>query len=415
MPTIAYLANQFPSPVEPYVVDEILALRKIGVEVVPCSAWQPRPSTDPRESLLARETLCLMSSNWRAMLYGAWLCLCRLPTLWDFLARVLFHGPESPPRRLKALCHTALGAYAAHVLAARGVHHIHVHHGYFAAWVAMVAARLLGISYSMTLHGSDLLVHNAYLDVKLSQCSTCFTVSEYNRKYILTRFPALTSTRVVVQRLGVTPPLPTYTHLPTVTPSPCFVMLAVGRLHPVKNHAFLLKACSLLKERGLDFICLIAGEGPERPNLQREVQKLDLKREVKLLGHVAHEALKQLYPIVDLVVLTSHSEGIPLTLMEAMACERLVLAPGITGIPELVIDGETGFLYPAGSITTFAERVETIHDSFSRLSSIRNSARKHVMTYFNQAANLENFTSTLVSQIPSSRQSYHAHPLLQQI
>jgi colanic acid/amylovoran biosynthesis glycosyltransferase len=415
MPTIAYLANQFPSPVEPYVVDEILALRKTGVEVVPCSAWQPPPSTDPRQSLFARETLCLMSSKWRVMLYGAWLCLCRLPTLWDFLARVLFHGPESPWRRWKALCHTALGAYAAHVLAGRGVHHIHVHHGYFAAWVAMVAARLLGISYSMTLHGSDLLVHDAYLDVKLSRCRTCFTVSEYNRKYILTRFPALTSTRVVVQRLGVTPPLASYRQSPPVTPSPCFVLLSVGRLHWVKNHAFLIKACSLLKERGLDFICLIAGEGPERANLQRQIELSDLKREVKLLGHVSHETLEQLYPIVDLVILTSHSEGIPLTLMEAMVCERVVLAPGITGIPELVIDGETGFLYPAGSITAFVQRVETIHNSFSRLTSIRNSARRHVMTHFNQAANLENFTSTLVSQIPSSRQSYHAHPVLQQI
>ena len=57
MPTIAYLANQFPSPVEPYVVDEILALRRAGVEVVPCSAWQAPPSADPRQSLFARETL----------------------------------------------------------------------------------------------------------------------------------------------------------------------------------------------------------------------------------------------------------------------------------------------------------------------------------------------------------------------
>src|SRR4029079_9284450 len=201
MPTIAYLANQFPSPVEPYVVDEILALRKAGVEGVPCSAWQAPPSADPLQSLFARETLCLMSSKWRVMLYGAWLCLCRLPTLWEFIARVLFQGPESPLRRLQALCHTTFGAYSAHVIHGRGVHHIHVHHGYFAAWVAMVSARLLGISFSMTLHGSDLLVRDANMDVKLSHCGTWFTVSEYNRKYILPRFPALTSTRVVVQRL----------------------------------------------------------------------------------------------------------------------------------------------------------------------------------------------------------------------
>ena len=112
-----------------------------------------------------------------------------------------------------------------------------------------------------------------------------------------------------MQRLGVTPPRASYRQSPPVTPSPCFVLLAVGRLHWVKNHAFLIKACSLLKERGLDFICLIAGEGPERANLQRQIEISDLKREVKLLGHVSHETLEQLYPIVDLVVLTSHSEA----------------------------------------------------------------------------------------------------------
>ena len=70
-----------------------------------------------------------------------------------------------------------------------------------------------------------------------------------------------------------------------------------------------------------------------------------LERDVELLGHVPHSQLANLYAQCDAVVLTSRSEGIPLVLMEAMAHARIVIAPRITGIPELVRDGDTGFLY----------------------------------------------------------------------
>src|SRR6478672_6848454 len=66
---------------------------------------------------------------------------------------------------------------------------IHVHHGYFGSSIGMTAARLLNIGFSMTLHGSDLLRNASYLDLKLAQCDFCVTISEYNRNYILQRFP----------------------------------------------------------------------------------------------------------------------------------------------------------------------------------------------------------------------------------
>ena len=67
----------------------------------------------------------------------------------------------------------------------------------------MVAARLLDVGFSMTLHGSDLLLHGSYLDVKLESCALCLTVSEYNRRYILQRYPTVDAEKVVVARLGV--------------------------------------------------------------------------------------------------------------------------------------------------------------------------------------------------------------------
>lgn len=415
MPTIAYLANHFPSPVEPYVVDEILELRKRGVDVIPCSAWPAKPGSTPQYRLLARDTLNLIALRWRLVSCALWTCLWKLPSLSEFLGRILFRGNESLGRRLKALVHTALGVYYAILLKGHEVQHIHVHHGYFSAWIAMVAAHVLKIGYSMTLHGSDILVHNAYLDIKLKKCSTCFTISEYNRRYLLARFPSLDREKLIVQRLGVDTSKQENGALPILRSGPCLAILAVGRLHQVKNHGFLVDACAQLKQRGMNFVCMIAGDGPERRRLQQQIARLGLESEVKLLGHLEHADLDALYPLIDLVVLTSRSEGVPLVLMEAMACRRVVLAPAITGIPELVQPGKTGFLYEEGSLDDFLAQVEKIRLTLSHLTALQDAARAHVVLNFDRSKNLESFVSLLLSQISQESQEYHAHPVLQQI
>lgn len=415
MATIAYLANQFPSPLEPYVVEEILELRKRGVQVIPCSAWHVKRVSIPQHGLLARETLCLLRPRVGLWLRSFGVCFWKLPILWGFVSRALIRGNESPARRLKALAHTWVGVCFALLLSEREVDHIHVHHGYFSAWVAMVAARLLDIGYSMTLHGSDILLHDAYLDIKLQQCSRCFTISEYNRQYLLRRFPGVSARKLTVQRLGVQVVIDSYAPPPSLNPATCFTILSVGRLHEVKNHDFLIQACARLKSRNLNFLCMIAGEGPERHSLERQISTLGLEHEVKLLGQVAREDLDALYPMVDLVVLTSRSEGVPLALMEAMAWGRVVLAPKITGIPELVIDGQTGFLYGQGSLEDFVSQIESIRESLPNLGLLQESARFHVLSHFNRCTNLDSFVSLLLSQIPRQGRRRHAHPVLQQI
>src|SRR5262249_45237032 len=152
------------------------------------------------------------------------------------------------------------------------VSHIHVHHGYFGSWIVMVAARVLDIPYSMTLHGSDLLLSAAYLDVKLRHCQYCLTISDFNRAHLLNRYPQVDLEKIRVHRMGVDCRASSLVS-PRVTGS-SLAMLAVGRLHPVKDHAFLIRACRLLKERGLKFCCRIAGEGETRPLLERLIRDL---------------------------------------------------------------------------------------------------------------------------------------------
>jgi colanic acid/amylovoran biosynthesis glycosyltransferase len=164
--------------------------------------------------------------------------------------------------------------------------------------------------------------------------------------------------------------------------------LAVGRLHPVKDHAFLIQACWLLKCRGLRVFCGIAGDGPERQSLEGMIRDFDLQREVSLLGQLSRTRLDDEYNRADLVVITSRSEGIPLVLMEAMVRGKPVLAPAITGIPELVVDGKTGFLYRAGSLDDFMARVALVINTQSALGPLLLAAREHVLKHFNRKTNL---------------------------
>ncbi|HEX8925935.1 MAG TPA: glycosyltransferase family 4 protein, partial [Terriglobales bacterium] len=383
-----------------------------GVAVTACSVRRP--------SMPDSSTVYLFPLQFSKCLAATWLLLRRFPRIRDLVARAL-RGPEPISRRMRALAHTWLGAYCAAVLKTSHPDHIHVHHGYFASWVGLVAARFLGVGFSMTLHGSDLLLRADYLDIKLKDSNFCFTVSEFNRGYILDRYPWIAPDKILVQRLGVDPNL--WKPLPMPVRDRSFHIVSVGRLHAIKNHGFLLLACHSLKSAGVKARCTIAGDGPERASLEQLVARLGLQAEVTLAGHIPRRELPSLYTAADVVVLTSRSEGIPLTLMEAMAMERVVIAPAITGIPELVLHGHTGFLYRPGSLEDLLLQLRIGVNRGKRLAQIRRGARQHVIRNFNKRINLAHFAKTFLSRVElqSRHGTYitqdqaHENPVLQQI
>jgi colanic acid/amylovoran biosynthesis glycosyltransferase len=433
MLTVAYLANQFPAPVEPYVGEEIEELRKRGVRVIAGSVWKARTARDG----VQEADVVLLSLGLGILLRGTWLCIRHSQQLSGLIWRIIFKGKEGTFSRAKALVHTWLGACYAAMLKDRGVNHIHVHHGYFGAWVGMVAARILQCGFSVTLHGSDLLLRGLYLDVKLTNCAFCLTVSDYNRHYILEHYPEIQPVRVLVSRLGVQLPQDTISR----THNERLTLLSVGRLEAVKNHTFLVQACARLRDDGIAFDCSIAGEGRERRKLERLIRKLGLEDHITLLGHVPREQMDSLYDRADVIVMTSRSEGIPLALMEAMARGKIVLAPAITGIPELIA-GKAGFLYEPGSLDDCVARLLFIHSlmnrssvrtqnraghgpkkapgrvllALRRLDWIRHAARVQVRHNFNRQKNLESFADLFLRlTTPQTEKTAHENFVLQQI
>ena len=121
------------------------------------------------------------------------------------------------------------------------------------------------------------------------------------------------------------------------------------------------------------------------------------------MGHIARTGLVAHDDASDVVVLTSRSEGIPLVLMEAMALGKIVLAPAITGIPELVRAGETGFMYQSGSLQDFVAQLRFIYsqmagdESAGLLEQIKRNAA-HIDQNFNRAKNLQSFADLFLQR-----------------
>jgi glycosyltransferase involved in cell wall biosynthesis len=417
MTTVAYIANEFPSPVEPYVMDEIGELRRRSVDVIACSGKRVSPSNlSLAERAYWKQTRFFQPLSDEALMHAAHRVASDRSNRWPLLRPVLFERGASTGLRLRALGHTLMGSAFADELAPLGVQHIHAHHGYFASWMALVAARLLGVGFSFTLHGSDLLRRADLLAAKLQACRFCVTVSEFNRRYILKKYPATPPEKIVVRRLGVDRVLP----WPVAVPSPAseggrpFCLLAVGRLHAVKDYQFLINACSAMRGEGLDFLCWIVGEGPERRALERQILRLNLQDRVQLVGHVPRAEVVRYYQHTDLLVMTSQSEGIPVVLMEAMSHQKLVLAPAITGIPELVEDQRTGFLYAPGSILDFIHAVGWIYANQASLADVRRAAAAKVAASYNRQRNLRAFADEFLARISHS-DGDHAYSVLQQV
>ena len=417
MTTVAYIANEFPSPLEPYVSDEITELRRRGAQVICCSGKRVSLNgLSLTERAFWEETRFFQPLSDGELMRGVRRLASDRSKLWHVLRPLLWERGASPTRRLRALGHTVMGAALAEQLAPLKVEHIHAHHGYFASWMALTAARLLGIGFSFTLHGSDLLQRADLLPAKLRACLFCVTVSDFNREYILRNYPSTPAGKIIVQRLGVDRVLPWPTSTPAVDVNQRrrFCLLSVGRLHRVKDYHFLLQACAVLQDQGLDFVCWIVGEGPERPALERQIAAAGLRGRVYLIGHVPRADLSGYYRYADLVVTTSKSEGIPVVLMEAMAHEKLVLAPAITGIPELVEHQRTGFLYQPGSLPDFVTAVTWIQANKDSLAGIQRAAAASIAASYNRQRNLRAFAEEFLARIPSS-DGTHAHPILQQI
>jgi glycosyltransferase involved in cell wall biosynthesis len=155
-------------------------------------------------------------------------------------------------------------------------------------------------------------------------------------------------------------------------------IVAVGRLQAPKDPLSLVRA--LAKLRGRHFHALIVGDGPDRPAVEAELRRLELTEAVDLTGE--REDVAEILAASAVFVLSSRSEAFPMSVLEAMAAGLPVVATRVGGLPELVVEGETGLLVPAGDPEELAAAIARLLDDPDLRERFGSAGRARVETHF---------------------------------
>lgn len=412
-PKIAYVMSRFPHLPETFILREMTELEQQGWQVALYPLiFQKQPVVHAEaEPWLARaRRLPFISPK---ILAENGLSLLRQPYRYSRSAgRVLWENKASASFLARAVALFPKAVYAAREMQREGITHIHAHYATHPALAAWLIHRLTGISYSLTVHAHDIFVQRAMLATKLREATFIAAISNYNVDFLANAVGSWVRNKTRIVRCGIVPDDYQPRHnLPA--PGEPFEIISVGSLQPYKGHPILLRACTLLRDRDIPVRCRIIGEGQERPRLEHMIEELGLKAHVSLLGAQPQEKVARLLPTAHCYVQPSiiepsgKMEGIPVALMEALACALPVVATSISGIPELVRPDETGFLVPPADATALADSLAQIYMQPQRAAGLGQAGRDLVLREFRLSTNVEKLASLFAFAAQSSNQGYY--------
>lgn len=392
---IAYIMSRFPKLSETFILREMSELERQGERVAlyplivqqeaivhaEARAWIGRMHKSP---LISLPILAANSHAFRkeARTYSSLF----IQTLWEnrtfpkFLTRAMLLFPKA--------------IRLADLMRQDGITHIHAHYATHPALVAWLINQMTGISFSVTVHAHDIFVRQEMLATKLRAASFIVAISEFNRDFLANTIGESVREKTHVIHCGIRPDQYTALSMPSQRHAR-FEIISTGSLQPYKGFPYLIQACDLLRQKGVPFRCRIIGGGEERPALEKMIASSQLNEQVELLGpQYQDEVLRLLstahcYVQPSIITPSGKMEGIPVALMEALACGLPVVASNISGIPELVRPNETGILVPPTKSSALADALLTIYDHPEQASRLAQNGQRLVQQEYNLRTNTE--------------------------
>jgi glycosyltransferase involved in cell wall biosynthesis len=403
------VVSRFPAITETFILDELRELRARGVEVDVFPLFGARGG-EVHAAFRALRLRTHPHRSWSLELAVAQLHWLRhrpvaLLRAW---AQALRASAASPKLLVRAPAVLLKAALIARRVEAMGVHHLHAHWATHPALAAWMVRALTGIPYSFTAHAHDLYVDRAMLREKVRDAAFVVTISEYNRRLLEEVCGPAARGKVHLVRCGVDLGefAPAERHAPAIPTFAC-----VASLRPYKGHAVLLDAIALLRARGMTLRVVLVGDGPLRGALEAQAARLGIGDAVDLRGALPHEEIPGLLAAATAVVLPSvtqsdgQMEGIPVALMEAMAAGVPVVSTRLSGIPELVRDGEGGLLVPERDPAALADAMARLATDASLAARLAAGARRIVERDFDRARNVDVLEALLSGAASSGRAS----------
>lgn len=354
---LAYLTSYYGRASDSFLRDEIAALRELGHEVATFSIRRPGPAEVVDESIRREQeaTDYILPGGAGRLLAASARMAARRPGRW-LAAKALAWRLGTPgwKGRLWPWAYLMEAAYLAGRIEALGIEHLHNHIGEGSAAVAMLAAHLSGVPFSLTIHGPGEfdIPTLLRLDEKIGRAKFAVAVSEYGRSQLYRWSRPGDWPRIHIVRCGVNPAFLDRGPVP-IADAPRLVF--VGRLAEQKGPLVLVEAAARLAREGLAFELVLVGDGPMRGLIEEWVAREGLGDRVRLAGWMGGEGVRAEIAAARALVLPSFAEGLPVVLMEALALGRPAISTYVAGIPELVEPGVCGWLVPAGAVGPLAD------------------------------------------------------------
>lgn len=379
---IAYLVNHYPAISHSFIRREILALERLGHEILRISL---RGWADPQRGSEDQ----LEQARTRYVLRGG-----AVPLLVAFL-RILATNPAGLLRasvltfKVGLRAERPLPVHLIYLLEAcqvvlwlrrEQVQHLHVHFGTNSAEVAMLARELGGPPWSFTAHGPEEFDKPKFISLseKIRRARFVVAVSSFGRSQLFRNVPHSYWHKIKVVHCGLEPAF--YETNAIVAPGNERRLVCVGRLCEQKGQLLLIEAARLLMERRLKFELVLAGDGEMRGEIEALVAKYKLAGRVRITGWISSDEVRAEIIASRALVLPSFAEGLPVVIMEAMALRRPVISTFVAGIPELIDHGEHGWLVPAGDLEGLASAMEEcLGTAREAITQMGENARQRVL------------------------------------
>lgn len=354
------------------VCNEATGLLNAGVPLEVVSVYRHEKATFYQGESI--ETLKRSIDNLFPMGIGrVLLCLLAAPFLfgfrfWSTAWKAVFGPAEGWRQRLTIIYQFVPSVVLAVRWRNRSIGHIHAHWAHTATSVAMHAAGLLGVGFSFTGHANDLFVHRIGLLAKVRRARFIVCISEYHRRFYLDMGADPRRLPIVYCGIDLNRFEPTGSEDANRRK-----IVSVGRLVEKKGFRDLITACAILRDRGVEFECTIAGSGPDYQELSQQIESEALQGLVTLTGKtVIQEELPELLRSAAVTALPcvrdrdGDMDGLPQVLIESLACGVPVVSTRLVGIPDLVRDGLNGLLVEPGDVPALADAIESLLNDAER-------------------------------------------------
>jgi glycosyltransferase involved in cell wall biosynthesis len=337
--TIAYILGSFPDGNPPFIINEIKGLIKEGIDILVFPIHKVNTGGRVVDAEGIKATYANPIFFLKIIMAHLYFIFYRPTEYFRLLIKNRIFGGK------KVFWE---GVYYAKIVKKLQIKHIHAHFAWNTADCARIIKRLTGASFSLTAHQSDIHRFPQRLDEKLMESKFVLTCTRGNKEYLGHKYGQGVGAKTFCIYHGVD--LERFLFQAEENEKKIDV-LSVSELVKFKGLEYLIKACAALKSNNLFRKCVIVGKGEEKHNLESLIHQMGLEDKVEIIDPVSHSEIIELYKcakifVLPVAIINGAPHGIPNVIAEAMASGLPVIASDVPCIPELIKNGENGFLVP---------------------------------------------------------------------